>query len=311
MSDGLTLSLAGLPVRIGPEATLSSEEWRFLDPFRSRSERGGRHSAESGGRQLADFVLRLVDEPSSSDAGKPARGEAAEIVADGHLLRVRHQEFDIELDVHALSGKVFRRSADGAALGIALRTALSLRLPFEEGVSLHAAATVVDGCEALVFHGPSGAGKSTLAGVSPFPVLSDELVVIRLVEDEPHVFSSGFWGTLGDREALRSGFPLRALLTLGKGRSLSLERLEFRESFRSLVRSILTPPWAPAWQQSLLVIRRLLAASPAFRMDWNPSTPLWGPLLASLPYASRGSTRREESSSGSARERREPQSQRT
>ena len=306
MSHGLALSLAGLPFRIGPEATLSSEERRFLDPFRSRSEWGGRHSAEGAGRQPPPFSLRLVEESLSSDSGKPIRGESAEITADGHLLRVRHQEFDIELDVGALSGFVFRRSADGAALGIALRTALSLRLPFEGGVSLHAAANVVDGGEALVFHGPSGAGKSTLAGVSPFPVLSDELVVVRWVADGPFVFSSGFWGTLGDREALRSGFPLRAILTLGKGRALSLESLGCQEAFRSVVHSILTPPWAPAWQRSLLVVRRLLTARPAFRMEWNPSVPLWEPLLASLAAASRGSTGQEERSTGLARRRPEP-----
>lgn len=306
MSDGLALSLAGLPVRIGPEASLSVEESRFLAPFRSEPETSGTRSAELGGRQAPPFSLKLVGGPISSDAGKPERGEPAEIVADGHLIRVRHQEFDIALDAGALSGSVFRRSADGAALGIALRTALSLRLPFEGGVSLHAAATVVDGSEALVFHGPSGAGKSTLAAVSPFPVLSDELVVIRWVATEPYVYSSGFWGTLGDREALRSGFPLRAILTLGKGRALRLERLELEEAFRSLVHSILTPPWAPAWQQSLLVIRRLLTARPAFRMEWNPSTPLWEPLLASLADAAQGSTRQEEHSSGSARRRREP-----
>jgi hypothetical protein len=227
----------------------------------------------SGDAARAPFRLTLEERaPWTSDDASlfPDRGPA---IADWHEDRVRlsHGTFVAELDVKAARGRLFRAVKEAYPLEMTLRTALASRLPLEGGVPLHAAGLVLEG-EAVAFFGASGAGKSTLAGMSPFPVLSDELVAVT--PDRPFALeATGFWGTMGQGEAPPGTFPLRALVELAKGDRFALVPLAPREGLRRLLGVTLVPPGPPLWTAALGVLGRLAARVPCYRMTWSKDEP--------------------------------------
>jgi hypothetical protein len=178
-----------------------------------------------------------------------------------------------ELDPMGLTGRLFRRSPGRAGLEITLRTALCSCLPFEGGLPLHAAGVVAEG-RGVVFFGPSGAGKSTLAALSPYPVLSDELVAV--IAARPFALTaSGFWGS-GDEGRCREGaWPLAALVHLDKGPRLSLERLGWRRALARLVEVVMVPPAPLLWAPVLHVLGKVLQDIPVYRLTWALDHPPW------------------------------------
>jgi hypothetical protein len=78
------------------------------------------------------------------------------------------------------------------------RLVASVVLPRFGSLLMHASAAVVAGetqGRARVFSGPSGAGKSTLVGLVGGRSMGDELVAIRLVQDQVVAYSTPFAGT--------------------------------------------------------------------------------------------------------------------
>src|SRR5262249_44795999 len=106
----------------------------------------------------------------------PERGPAVVDWVEGRV-RISHGAFVGEVDPIGARGRLHRSVPEAFPLEITLRMAMAARLPLLGGLPLHAAGIVIEG-RALAFFGPSGAGKSTLAGLSPHPVLSDELVAV-------------------------------------------------------------------------------------------------------------------------------------
>ncbi len=207
--------VGGLPIEIEPEEALIPDERKAL----ARISRQG----VGPGERALPFRLRLVAEPpwASADPALFADGGPAAIDWVDERVRVSHARFVAELDPVDRSGRLFRRSRWVGALEVTLRTVLCSRLPFEGGLPLHAAGIVPDG-RGIAFFGVSGAGKSTLAGLSPHPVLSDELVAV--VADHsgtgPAPFAltaSGFWGTGEQDRTSEQPWPLVALVELAKG----------------------------------------------------------------------------------------------
>ncbi|HPC83181.1 MAG TPA: hypothetical protein P5234_07675 [Thermoanaerobaculaceae bacterium] len=202
---------------------------------------------------------------------------ADEVVLSHHLFRAH-------LDPWQRQGRLIRVDDSGAALAITLRVALCSLLPLSGGLPLHAAGVIALG-RGLVFFGPSGAGKSTLAGCSPFPVVSDELVVVR--GDPPVLEPSGFWGAREDTNpGAGARVPLRALIKLDQGPRFELVPLPPAEAWRQLTEVVLIPGQPRLWRQAVDVMARLVAGVPVFRMPWNPSLPPWEDLLAALSEAS-------------------------
>jgi hypothetical protein len=269
------LSLAGLRFRIEPEEELSAAERTAvarLGPTDILPAPGSRAAGPA-------FPLRLVCEAPWLEEETIPEGPAAIDWADGRV-RVRHPRFLAEIDPFRPSGALFRRTAASFPLEIALRVALSCRLPLVGGVPLHAAGLVIDG-RAAVFFGPSGAGKSTLAGLSPYPVLSDELVAV--VPGSPFdVGHTGFWGTLGERRAPAGPHRLAALFELEKGPCLRLERMTPRAALRRLLGVALVPAGPPLWASTLDVLARLSQGVPSFRMAWCPSEPPWAEIARAV-----------------------------
>ncbi len=264
------IRLGGLAFAVEPADRLNEDERRSL----------ARLAATAAGPST--FRLTLADAApwTSEDASLfPARGPA---VVDwvGEGVRVSHSTFVAELDPRAGTGRVFRRVAEAYPLEITLRMALASRLPLEGGLPLHAAGIVLEG-QAVAFFGVSGAGKSTLAGMSPYPVLSDELVAVT--PDRPFALeATGFWGTLGQGDAPPGTFPLQALVELAKGGRFALERLPPRAALRRLVGVTLVPPGPPLWSAALGVLGQLAAAVPCYRMTWSKDEPPFEALRARL-----------------------------
>jgi hypothetical protein len=130
---------------------------------------------------------------------------------------------------------------------------------------LHSAGVVIDGRAALFF-GVSGAGKSTIADLLGGPLLSDELVAIQ----GDHARATGFWGTLDRDDAPRGAFPLHALVDLGRGDDVQLQRLDAHHARRRLLLATVVPPHPRLWMHALRVVERL-SRGRVFHLAWTPS----------------------------------------
>jgi hypothetical protein len=268
----MRLALAGLPFLVGPESSLSGGDRGALA-----------HLARSSPQvtHLPAFHLELIEglpwegaDPSACADGGPARVEAA-----GERVRVSHRRFLAELEPDRLRGRLFRSDDGVAGLQIALRVALAARLPGAGGLPLHAAGAVVNG-RGVAFFGPSGAGKSTLSALSPWPVLSDELVAIT---GSPfRLCATGFWGELGERKAPSNPAPLAALVELAKSQATELVPLTRGSAFRRLLGVVLVPAQTAAWCDVLTLLGRLVAEVPVYRLAWNPECPPWAALEEKL-----------------------------
>jgi hypothetical protein len=269
-----TVVLAGCPFRVGPPGTLDSRESRRLDRLASASPAPAWPGASA-------FELTLVDEPPWTEAAVEALpdGEPARVTAAGGRLRITHRQFLGEIDPARAKGRLYRSEADGGALEIALRVALTATLPGRGVLPLHAAGTVVDGA-GLAFFGPSGAGKTTVARLWPGAVLSDELVAVG--SEPPTLIPTGFFGEMAGGRGPSSPAPLAALVELARGTAFRLERLDASTALRRLIGSILVPPLAAPWREAVTAAHRLSMAVPVYRMEWTPETPPWDELRRAL-----------------------------
>jgi hypothetical protein len=264
------IRLAGVSFRVEPASALTKLERRYLDGL---EQAAGPPENDLGNRPVFHLVIAPGKLEIAAGGKRPEPGLPAQIEwADGRA-RVRHHGFEAELDPAGCRGTYSREGPEPFGLEIALKAALACRLPLEGGLPLHAAGIAIEE-RGHVFFGPSGAGKSTLSGLSPFPVLSDEMVAVT----GPAPFSveaTGFWGTLDRNDAPRGKFPLKALYELHKGSTFALERLAPSAAFRRLMEVILVPPAPELWSAVMEVAGRLCQAVPVYRMTWSPSEPPW------------------------------------
>lgn len=260
------IRLAGLPIEIHAGVPLSSEELEYA----ARLEGNDAPSPETPA-----FRLEVVGEPpfEAREEDAPPPGEPARLEWVSERLRLAHRGLRAELDPGRRSGVLFRTTTGPSSLELTLKVAVAACLPLEGGICLHAAGIVIGG-RAHVFFGPSGAGKSTLSGLSPFPVLSDEMVAI----EGPAPFrvrATGFWGTLDRVDAPRGDYPLAGLYELGKGDRFHLEPLEAGAAFRRLLGVALVPPGPALWSSALGVVGLLCRAVPVRRMTWSLTEDPW------------------------------------
>jgi hypothetical protein len=125
----------------------------------------------------------------------------------------------------------------------------------------------------------SGAGKTTIARSSPYPVLSDELVAVRVAGRTVTACASGFWGELGDRSILAGDYPVAAAFALSRGEEFAADRLTRTEVIRELLQ-VLTVPLSPQlWSSALAVASSVADRVPVYRLRWNPQRPPWNELI--------------------------------
>jgi hypothetical protein len=264
--------VGGVHFALGPAARLTPSDLSLLAMV-------GAPPASAGVPPTTEaFRIEIVDTPVADV--RQATGSAAVVEWTGGRLLVLHRRFTSELDPTAGVGRLWRESGSEAALPVTLRVALKGRLPLCGGVPVHAAGLVIEDW-AAVFFGPSGAGKSTLAGVSPFPVLSDETVSV--LGDGPFtVWGTGLWGTLGERPFPRGAFPLAALFELRKGPRLEISRLAPDVVLRKLAGVLLVPAAPPLWSRALPILGRLARGVPCYALSWSPDQGSPWPQVSSL-----------------------------
>ncbi|HPW56739.1 MAG TPA: hypothetical protein PLP31_13485 [Thermoanaerobaculaceae bacterium] len=268
----MRVSLGGSVLEIVPDCHLNASEREALAPLVASE-----HMAVG-----PDFRLEIIpaDGWTPVDPCPPPLGEPARVRVAGDRVAVSHQIFEADLDPWLRQGCLVRLDGSSAALEITLRVALSSLLPLSGGLPLHAAGVAVR-TQGLVFFGPSGAGKSTVAECSPFPVFSDELVVVR---GDPFVLRrSGFWGSYRDaKQVPPAQVPLRALFKLDRGPRFELVRLDPAEAWRQLTEVVIIPGLPRLWRHAAELLARLVGSVPTFRMRWHPASPPWADLSAAL-----------------------------
>jgi len=267
------LTVAGLPLEIGPRELVTDLEAEMLAELSARTER----DSGAGGDP---FRLRLRNRRAGCPvAASFADDGPATISTRGGLIRLTHRAFAADLEPHRGCGRLQRDPKDGFPLEVTLRVALCSRLPFIGGLPLHGAGVVIGG-SGVVFFGPSGAGKSTIAAASPYPVLSDELVVAGT--DPPTLSSAGFFATESDTFGR---FDLRALVELEKSVGFSMTVLTPKEAFRRLLSVTMVPASSALWSPSMSVLTALIREVPVYRMAWSPREAPWAQITSRLDLA--------------------------
>lgn len=262
------VSLANMTFSIAPADALDTAELAFL------------HSLERPQRTDQDPVrVDLLPTPLKPAVSAPEFGEPAAITTSGETVNITHRDFNAEIEPSARTVRLYRKTSNAFPLQLTLRTALGCVLPLESGFVLHSAGVIIDGA-AYVFFGRSGAGKSTLASLSPFPLLSDEHVVIRKRECFT-AQASGAWGTF-EGTAARGEYPLRALVQLDRGPQFRLDPVDRRAAVSSLIGVTHVQPLRELWQCALIVISELSRTVPVWRMQWTPSEAPWERLRAEV-----------------------------
>jgi hypothetical protein len=260
----------GILFDVQPEGALTSEELGAL----------ARLEAVPAGAP-DPFVIQLVPEDpwTSTDPSLfPQWEPAVQRWVEGRLL-CSHKSFTAEIQPEKGRARLHRRESRAYPLEAVIRVSMIVRLPLAGGLPLHAAGVVLAG-RGVAFFGPSGAGKTTLAATSPYPVLSDELVVIA--PGHPRMLvSSGFWGE-AQGTARSPEAPLAALVALDKGPRVVLEALDARDAARRLVGSVTLPLALPLWSRALPTLGEIVTTVPVYRLEWSPSEPPWDRLAGEL-----------------------------
>ena len=150
---------------------------------------------------------------------------------------IRRPDLEGEIDVVSRVAVVTNRAAI-YSFDSFLRIFFSLILVQEGGFLLHAASVVKDGC-GYIFMGRSGSGKSTIAMYSDqYTVLSDEISLVKKVENHYLLYSTPFWG----EQEIKGGnyySPIQGIYRIKQSAQVESKRLIKRESFSYLMRNIL------------------------------------------------------------------------
>lgn len=266
----MKLNLCGVEFEIQSAGGLRESERHLIDTFPK-----DRQPTQTG------FLIEINS--TSDEAG--FSGSAAEppaVAVEGDTIRLQHHSFSAVIDPFGRKATVTRNSNSQFPLYAVLRIALAAVMPQTGGAVMHAGAVVVEG-NAYVFFGPSGAGKSTTAASSPYPVLSDENVAIVRRDGVLAAMSTGFWGTADDLSTATTDVaPIRALISLGRGETFELHRLDSREAFKRLLPVMLVQPLGALWSPTLTLLGEISRLD-VFEMRWNGNDAPWDALLRAVP----------------------------
>lgn len=262
------ISLAGIGFDILALDPLLEREIDWLDAVRRRSN-----------MPPEDSLFRLkIDRPGAGHLTlmqqHPPKTSAAIHVQDGTVF-ITSESFHAIVQPEKMQGELYRNPIGEAPLQITLRCALCCLLPLRAAVPFHSAGVVING-RGYLFYGQSGAGKSTIAGLSPFPVLSDELNAV--FTSPPRVRATGMVGTLDRGDTPTEEFPLAGMFQLHQEPRLRLDLLSPSEGFRSLICVTIVPQSPPLWNRTIAALDQLSRTVPMYSMGWSPASPPWDEL---------------------------------
>jgi len=207
----------------------------FLEQVRARY---GAFILPSGSRSASDFSLRLalapLAAPGSSASKRLAETEAhpLKVTASGRTIAAERWDFRARLQGRSVPGRGVagisyrgeaRCEASPFALDCLLRVIYATLLPRVGGMLIHGCG-LRHAAIGVIFPGVSGAGKSTLARKAPDAddVLSDELVVVRRLDDGWRVFGTPFWGDFARGGISMRSWPLRTVAFLHQAREVAM-----------------------------------------------------------------------------------------
>jgi hypothetical protein len=268
------ISLAGIGFDIlAPDPLLDREiDWLAAVRRRSNMRPEDRLFTLKVERPRAEHITLMQRHPPQTNAT---------VHAEEGTVFITGESFYAILEPEKMHGELYRNPIGEAPLQITLRCALCCSLPLRGAVPFHSAAIVMNG-RGYLFYGQSGAGKSTIAGLSPFPVLSDELNAVFTSPNR--VRATGMVGTLDRGDTPTEEFPLAGLFQLHKEPELRLERLSPNDGFRSLFGVTIVPQSPPLWNLTIAALDQLSRSLPIYSMGWAPSTPPWDQLQRLLPW---------------------------
>lgn len=144
------------------------------------------------------------------------------------------------------------------------------------GLLLHASGIVRNG-RGYVFFGHSGAGKTTIAGLSaPHVVLSDDLVIVRLVGDRVFVFGTPFAGALPETARTNLGAPLAGFFAPIQASFHQTERLPVGAAAARLASCAPFVMQHPAsCAQIMAICANLVQIIPSFLLYFRKDSQFW------------------------------------
>ena len=154
-----------------------------------------------------------------------------------------------------------------------LRILFSLVL--EDEFLLHASG-INRGDEGYVFFGPSGSGKTTVAELStPFPILADDLVIIKRVNGRFYVCGTPFRGP-SRMNGINTCVKIRGLYRLQKSKTASINRLSKVQAITELMPNILCfTPEFPIAQKLFEICCEVVEEIPCYEMHFPKSNVFW------------------------------------
>jgi hypothetical protein len=261
MRAALDLEIGGVGLQI------EADDNAFLEQLADRYE--GFQGGTAG--RVREYVLRLTTEERLT-AGGDASPEIA-IGPHGYTLVRRDFEVEVSPFKRELSGIIARNLYTFDSM---LRVFFSMALLELDGLMLHSSCAV-NGSTAYLFFGVSGAGKTTAARLSmpDRPVLSDELTIVRAVDDGYRAFGTPFWGELQKNGANISA-PVGGLMQLVKDTQAQLIPLRPVPALQRLLPCVLFFARQEDWvQQAVDISCRLVQTVPAYEMHFLPDGSFW------------------------------------
>ncbi|HMH49926.1 MAG TPA: hypothetical protein VK548_06815 [Candidatus Acidoferrum sp.] len=207
--------------------------------------------------------------------------EGVDVKRDGTPARfsVKRRDFSGIVDLGARRADVALTDPDNVSSDVSiesiLRIVYSLALVETRGLVVHAASLMRDE-GVYLFCGPSGSGKTTVARLSTdATVLSDELSIVRVVEDHGVCFGTPFRGELALAGADLAG-PLVGIYFLHHGPRHAVEALGPRQALGRLLPNVLFfAREADVTAEVFRIAADLVEVVPCFDLSFRPDHGFW------------------------------------
>lgn len=156
-----------------------------------------------------------------------------------------------------------------------LRNVHSYLIIRSNGLILHASGVVREGM-AYIFFGPSGSGKSTVARLSaPYPVLSDDMVVIKRTNGTYKVFGTPYWADMQANKGISGCFEIKGLFKLIKDEEVYLERITQPQAVAEVLSVPNVPDKVQVIRQLFEMASGLIEHVPCYGMHFLPEPSFW------------------------------------
>jgi hypothetical protein len=207
--------------------------------------------------------------------------EGVDVRRDGGPARfsVRRRDFSGTVDLGTRTADVALTDPANVSSDVSiesiLRIVYSLALVETRGLVVHAASLMRDD-GVYLFCGPSGSGKTTVARLSTdATLLSDELSIVRVVEDHGVCFGTPFRGELAMSGAHLAG-PLVGIYFLHHGPRHAVEVLRPRQALGRLLPNVLFfAREADVTAEVFRIAADLVEAVPCFDLSFRPDPGFW------------------------------------